>query len=174
MDKNTKPVRWLTVTAMFMALNIIASMSIFSIPVPGGHLYANDVIICTAALLFDPLAAFIVGGVGAFVGDLLFYPTPMFVSLVTHGLQAVVISLCARKLFTGKKYAGPFVGLILGAVVMVLGYTIGRAYIYSTPVQAVTKLPFQILQAALGVIAAPILTYACGLKKFFDRFIRQD
>ena len=91
--RRRKPVLWLTVTAMLTAANVVLSMSIFSIPVPGGHLYLNDVIIDTAALLLDPLAAFVVGGVGAFLGDLLFYPAPMFVSLVTHGLQAVVISL---------------------------------------------------------------------------------
>ena len=68
------------ITALFMALNIM--MSSFGLPVPGGHLYLNDVIICTAAILLDdPKAAFIVGGVGAFLGDLFFYPTPMFVSL---------------------------------------------------------------------------------------------
>ena len=76
------------ITALFMALNIM--MSSFGLPVPGGHLYLNDVIICTAAILLDdPKAAFIVGGVGAFLGDLFFYPTPMFVSLVTHGIQAL-------------------------------------------------------------------------------------
>ena len=92
--KKTRTVFWLCVTAMFMALNVV--MSSFSISVPGGHLYLNDVIICTAAILLDPLAAFLVGGIGAFLGDLLFYPTPMFVSLVTHDLQAVVISVFAH------------------------------------------------------------------------------
>ena len=39
------------ITALFMALNIM--MSSFGLPVPGGHLYLNDVIICTAAILLD-------------------------------------------------------------------------------------------------------------------------
>lgn len=93
MLKNTKrrTAIWLCTTAVLTALNI--AMSSFGVPVPGGHLYMNDIIICTAAILLDPLAAFTVGGVGAFLGDLFFYPTPMFVSLVTHGLQAVVISV---------------------------------------------------------------------------------
>lgn len=82
---------WICLTAMFMALNV--AMSSFGVPVPGGHLYLNDIIICTAAIILDPVAAFIVGGVGAFLGDLFFYPLPMFVSLVTHGLQAVIISV---------------------------------------------------------------------------------
>ena len=74
-EKNKYTTHWICTTAIFMALNV--AMSSFGVPVPGGHLYMNDIIICTAAILLDPLAAFIVGGVGAFLGDLFFYPTPM-------------------------------------------------------------------------------------------------
>ena len=59
---------WLCTTAMLMALNI--ALSSFGVPVPGGHLYLNDIVICAAALLLDPVGAFLVGGVGAFVGAL--------------------------------------------------------------------------------------------------------
>ena len=51
---------WLTTTALFMGMTVILSMSIFSIPVPGGHLYFCDAVINTAAILLDPLAAFAV------------------------------------------------------------------------------------------------------------------
>ena len=134
---------WLCATAMLMAMNV--AMSSFGVPVPGGHLYMNDVIICTAAILLDPFAAFMVGGVGAFLGDLFFYPTPMFVSLVTHGVQAVVISLCSRHLLKKRPVLGLGIGVAIGAVIMVVGYSLGRAYIYSTPEYAVLKLPYQIL-----------------------------
>ena len=49
----------LCISALFMAINVV--MSSFGIPVPGGHLYLNDVIICTAAILLNPLEAFLVG-----------------------------------------------------------------------------------------------------------------
>lgn len=62
--KNTlyqkKPVLWLTMTAVLMAMNVV--LSSFSIPVPGGHLYLNDIVIRTAAILLDPPDAFSVGG----------------------------------------------------------------------------------------------------------------
>ena len=58
---------YLCITAMLMALNV--AMSSFGIPVPGGHLYMNDVVICLAAIMLDPISAFMVGGVGAFLGD---------------------------------------------------------------------------------------------------------
>ena len=155
------------VTALFMALNIM--MSSFGLPVPGGHLYLNDVIICTAAILLrDAKAAFIVGGVGAFLGDLFFYPTPMFVSLVTHGLQAVVICLLAHK--GGKvTYKGAILGVLLGAVIMVVGYSLGRAFIYSTPHYAYIKLPYQILQAVVGAIGGIVLCFKGGLLERFDK-----
>ena len=161
--------RWLCTTALLMAMNIIMSMSVFSVPVPGGHLYLNDVIICFASLILDPLGAFCVGGVGAFLGDFFFYPTPMFVSLVTHGLQAVVISLFTHKIMKNKPQLGSIIGVAVGAVIMVVGYSLGRAFIYSTPEYAIIKLPFQILQAVFGAILGTVLAWKCGLRKLYLR-----
>lgn len=172
-SKKNNPVVWLTVTAMFMAMNIVMSSSVLSIPVPGGHMYLNDLIICTAAIMLDPLGAFLVGGVGAFLGDLFFYPTPMFVSLVTHGLQAVVVSLCAHKLFKNKKIVGAVLGVLLGIIINVVGYSIGREFIYGNPGSALVKLPFQILQATTGSVLALVLCYPCRLVKLYDKMIRK-
>ncbi len=165
MDKNNVNGRtaWLCLTAMLMALNVV--LSSFGIPVPGGHLYLNDIVICTAAIILDPLGAFIVGGIGAFLGDFFFYPTPMFVSLVTHGLQAVVISLCVRKLSMQKTSVSAGIGVTLGAIIMVVGYSLGRAFIYSTPEYAIMKLPYQILQAAVGAVVGMILCFKFNLYK---------
>ena len=164
-------VRWLCLCALLMAVN--ALFSSFGIPVPGGHLYLNDVVICTAAILLDPLGAFLVGGVGAFLGDMLFYPAPMFVSLVTHGLQAVVISLCAHRLFPKKPALGALIGVLLGAVIMVAGYSLGRAFVYSTPEYAILKLPYQILQAVVGAVAGMLLCFGKGpMRKLFSAYMR--
>ncbi len=149
---------------MFTALNVI--MSSFGIPVPGGHLYLNDVIICTAALVLDPFSAFIVGGVGSFLGDFFFYPAPMFVSLVTHGLQAVAISLIVGKKTEEPKLFRAILAVTVGAIIMVVGYSLGRAYIYSTPEYAIAKLPFQFLQAGVGAVAGVILLFKSPLRRF--------
>ena len=153
----SKQIKVMAVTAILMAFNIV--LSSFGVPVPGGHMYLNDVIICTAAILLNPFGAFMVGGVGAFIGDLLFYPTPMFVSLVTHGLQAVVISLCAHRLLKDKPVTASLIGVLLGAVIMVVGYSLGRAFIYATPAAAVAKLPYQILQALVGAALGMVLRW---------------
>ncbi len=163
--KQKKTALWLCTTAMFMAMNI--ALSSFGVPVPGGHLYLNDVVICLAAIILDPLAAFMVGGVGAFLGDLFFYPTPMFVSLVTHGLQAVVISLISHRALKKRPVLASGIGVTLGAVIMVVGYSLGRAFIYSTPETALIKLPYQIIQAAVGAAGGMLLCWKCGLHKVY-------
>ena len=83
-DKLRNTTVWLCISAVFMAFNVI--MCSFYIPVPGGQLYLCDAVICSAAMLLDPVLAFVVGGVGAFLGDLFFYPEAMFASLLIHGL----------------------------------------------------------------------------------------
>lgn len=170
--KNRYTTYRLCITALFMALNVAASS--FGVPVPGGHLYINDIIICTAALILDPFSAFMVGGVGAFLGDMLFYPAPMFVSLATHGLQAVVISLFAHYIMKKHPVISSGIGVTLGAIIMVIGYSLGRAFIYSTPEYAILKLPYQILQAAVGAVAGMLLCFKCGIKKLAEKHLCQN
>ena len=134
-----------TLMALFMALVVV--LSSFGINVPGGHLYLNDVAIVLAALLFNPKEAFIVCGIGAFLGDLF-----LFVSLITHGLQGYVIAFLAHtdgQLVSPKKCC---LAVFVGALIMIVGYTLGRAFIYATIQKSLIKLPFQILQAGIGAI----------------------
>ena len=165
------PVIRITTAAVFMALNII--MSSFGIPVPGGHLYLCDAVICLAAILLNPIEAFVVGGVGSFIGDMLFYPLPMFVSLATHGLQAVVISLISHKALKDHPKLASGIGVSVGAVIMVIGYTLGKIFVYSTLEYAIIKLPYEIAQGALGAVLGMILCWKCGLNKLFLRITKE-
>ncbi len=171
-SKSQRTTVWLCTTAMLMALNV--AMSSFGVPVPGGHLYMNDIVICTASIILDPLAAFMVGGVGAFLGDLFFYPTPMFVSLVTHGLQAVVISLFSNHVMKKHPVLSSGIGVAIGAVIMVVGYSLGRAFLYSTPEYAMMKLPYQILQAVVGAVAGMFLCWKFGIYKLYRKTLAKQ
>lgn len=167
MDK----VKWITTSAVLMGMNIV--LCAFGIPVPGGHLYLNDVVICTASLLLDPVGAFIVGGLGAFMGDFIFYPLPMFVSLAAHGLQAVAISMLFRRLFPGHRRTAAMISLLTGAVIMVTLYTLGKIYVYSTFEYAMIKLPYEIAQALLGVAGSMLLCFRGGLMDSFHRIMQE-
>lgn len=164
-DKRRQMTKNICITGLFMAINIVLSSSIFSIPVPGGHLYVNDIIICLSGLILNPFFAFCAGGIGAFLGDFFFYPTPMFVTLVTRGVQVVAISLISQHTFKKKPVLSGILAVAVGAVIMVAGYTIGRAFVYSNIETAIIKLPYQILQALIGCIIAPLLAYNRQVRK---------
>ena len=164
--RETDKVRWITVTAVFMGMNIALCAS-------GGHLYLNDVVILTAAMLLDPVAAFVVGGLGAFLGDLLFYPLPMFVSLAAHGLQAVAVSILFRKILPGHRKAAAWISTAVGAVIMVTLYTLGKIYVYSTFEYAMIKLPYEIAQALLGMAGSILLCFRGGLMDLFHRAMQE-
>ena len=118
------PTKKLTLTALLLGMNVIMSSSILSVPVPGGHMYLNDVIIVMAALMLEPFGAFAVGGLGAFLGDLIFYPTPMFVSLVTHGLQAALISFFVRRVLKTKPLPSAAIGAFLALKLCGMEFTL--------------------------------------------------
>ncbi len=169
--RSTETIR-ITTAAVFMALNIV--MSSFGIPVPGGHLYLCDAVICLASILLNPFEAFIVGGVGSFLGDLLFYPLPMFVSLVTHGLQAVAISVISHYSLRNHPKLASGIGVTVGAVIMVTGYTLGKIYVYSTLEYAIIKLPYEIAQAVLGAVLGMVLCWKCGIHNMFSRLVENQ
>lgn len=159
----------ITTTAVFMAMTI--ALSSFGVPVPGGHLYLCDVAICLAAIILNPFEAFIVGGIGSFLGDFLFYPLPMFVSLATHGLQAVVISLISHHTLKKRPVLASGIGVTVGAIIMVVGYTLGKTFVYSTFEYAMMKLPYEIAQGAIGAILGMVLCWKCGIRKLFYKMI---
>ena len=163
--RSTNQVRWITITGVFTALNII--MASMPIPTPTGNIYLCDMIICTAALLLDPVAAFVVGGIGSFIGDMLMYPAAMFVSLVTHGLQAVAVSLIAHS--EHAQFYRSLIATLVGAVIMVVGYCIGNAFFYGdkSMATAIVKLPKNTTQALFGSVTSLLLCYKAGLAKIF-------
>lgn len=165
MEKSYFSTKKLCFVALFMAINV--ALSSFGVPVLGGHVYLNDIIICMAGVIFDPLSAFIVGGIGAFIGDFLFYQKAMFVSLVVRSIQSIAISLIARgyKEEELPKLKISIIAVIVGAVIMIVGYSLGRAYFYGTPQETILKLPFQISQAVVGGVVSLILLYKTGIKK---------
>jgi len=169
----------LTLTALFMGMTIL--LSTFSIPVFTAHFYFCDTAIYTAAILLgDPILAFIVGGVGTFLADFMFYPDSMFVSLFAHGLQAAVTAWCVRSLLPKKPAAAALIGMITGGIIMVVGFTFGRAFVYSTIASALLKLPGEFLQAGFGAFTAYVLCFGVsaehhhGLLKFYRSKFASD
>lgn len=133
--RRRKPVLWLTMTALFMAMVVVLSMSALSIPVPGGHLYFNDVVIDTAA-------------VGSMLSDLIggymVYVLPTF---LIKGLVALV----AWKLCRKDQPLLALLSFLLAEAVMVLGYFLLEWALYGVASAAAAIGP-NVVQGIAGVL----------------------
>ena len=87
-------------------------------------------------------------------------------AVVETGVEVAIVN-------GGGNFKGAALGVILGAVIMVVGYSLGRAFIYSTPHYAYIKLPYQILQAAVGAVGGLVLCFKAGLLERFDKMFRK-
>ena len=63
--------------------------------------------------------------------------------------------------------------MAVGAVIMVVGYSLGRAFVYATPEAAWLKLPFQILQAAVGAAVSVVLCYGFKLRSAAEKILNK-
>ena len=60
------------------------------------------------------------------------------------------------------------IAVSVGAVIMVVGYTLGKIFVYSTLEYAILKLPYEILQAAVGAVFSMVLCWKCGIRRLFE------
>jgi uncharacterized membrane protein len=93
----------------------------------------------------------------------------MFVSLVTHGIQALVISFFVHRLFRNNPKTGAVIGTSIGVVIMVTGYTLGKIFIYSTFEYAMVKLPYEIMQGVIGAVGGLVLCFGLGLRQIYTK-----
>lgn len=159
--------KWIAYTALLTAM-VIATGFIQPIPTPSGRIYWVDGIVLIAAFLMDPLSAFIAGGVGTLIYDILQSPSMMLTSLLTHGLQAALVSTLLHfvfnRVFKGKwEFIGALISALAGAVIVILGYFIHRCIFYGVPT-AVTSIPRNLIQEAIGISIAITICYATTFK----------
>lgn len=170
--KIKNPTLWIAYTAVMTALTAVAAI-VISIPsLEGGHTNLSDAIIFITAVLFDPIAAMIAGGLGTFLADLLLYPTTMLFSLLFHGVEGLVvgllISFCSPK--NGKlQYVLNGVYMLIGGLLMMIGFYFAKAYSYGSPETALISLWRNALQVVISIAASYLLLYPLKLRKLINR-----
>lgn len=169
MQKNAKmTTRLITFTAMMTALVMVSGfIPPLNIP-PIGRIYWCDGIIFLGCFLFAPLPAAIIGGVGTFLYDLLLGNVVMMcASLVIHGLQAFLVSFLFHKIFPKKKHEPIFAfsAALVGAAVVIAGYFVTRVLLQNRTLEyALIRIPSDVIQEAVGIAAALLVTYGFRLK----------
>lgn len=163
--------KWIAYTAMLTAL-VVATMFIPPVVTPAGRIYWVDGVVLLAAYLVDPLAAFIVGGMGTFIYDFFYSQSMMFASLLIHGFQGAIVSALLRFVF-GKRFkkyewVKAVIFSLIAAVEVVLGYFAYRCIVSGVPT-AVASIPRNIIQEVIGITLATVICYATTFKKQLEK-----
>lgn len=161
---NTNPrTRSIALGALLAATVTVATM--LSIPVPGFRLYFNmgEGVIYLVALLLGGRYGAICGGIGASLGDLILgYPLWAPLTLLIKGAEGYLVGKVGRQ--------NRFFAILVGAIVMIAGYTFCAGLMYgwrAAPVEFVTDL----IQTGIGAIFA--LAFVPLLERRLSRFLQQ-
>ena len=144
--KQTKTTK-IALVSLLTALSVVLGYYL-KIGTPTGILTLLDAGIFFTAFYFGSKEGAVVGGLAAFLLDLLSgFPQWMFFSLVNHGLQGF---------FAGFKGKWQWLGLVLATFIMVSGYACATSWMKGWGV-ALTDIPHNLLQNFVGMIVGYLL-----------------
>lgn len=145
----------ITKLSIFIAITVLMT-ALVAIPIVGGNGYVNlgDMVIFLAAMMLNRKSAFIVGGLGSLLADMILgYGIYAPASFIIKGLEGFIAgTLLGRSL--GKKY--PLLATLIGGIWMALGYYIFETFLYGSK-GALLSVPANLTQGALGAVVSIIL-----------------
>ncbi len=161
----------MVLTALFTALTCIATMLIqIQMPATQGYVNIGDCFVLLGAWVLGPIYGAFAGGVGSALADALAgYMHYVPGTFVIKALMAVIAALLLRALGKKNAYLGQLVGGIAAELWMVLGYFIYAWLILGKGLAAATSIPGNLLQGAIGIVAAIALVVALRESKTFDK-----
>jgi uncharacterized membrane protein len=150
------------VLVSIMTALVCVSTLLFQIPIPltGGYFNVGEAIIYISAIIFGPLIGGIAGGVGAALADAVLAPIFAPGTLIIKFCEGFIIGfiiytvrLRAWKLW--KEYLVIIGAVIIGGLVMVLGYWIYESYALGLgQIIALAEVPANLVQVFIGALIA--------------------
>ena len=151
--KQTKTTK-IALVSLLTALSVVLGYYL-KIGTPTGILTLLDAGIFFTAFYFGSKEGAVVGGLAAFLLDLLSgFPQWMFFSLVNHGLQGF---------FAGFKGKWQWLGLVLATLFMVAGYALASAWMNGWGA-AIPEIIPNLMQNVVGMTLGFLLCHS--VKKF--------
>lgn len=152
----------IAVVAVLTAVVVVFTM-IVKIPTAKGYLNLSDVAICFIAFTFGPWTAFLAGGLGAAIADLVSgYAQWALISFVVHGAEGLLVALIVRNRADSKGISA--VRKILAGIVCVatvtLGYFLLAGAFVSGFAVAAAEIPGNLVQSLVGVVLGLSVSYA--------------
>ena len=148
--------------ALFAALCCLATV-VIQVPAPlVGYLNLGDCVVLTGAFLLGPLYGALAAGIGSALADLLsgfvqYVPATFVIKGLVALVAGVLFALLRRHLRVPAFLSRLFAGL-LGESVMVLGYFTYEAWLLGYGAAALSGMPLNVVQAALGIVVSMVLT----------------
>ena len=166
----TMTTKKLVLTALFMALTMVATMFI-RIPLPLGYVNLGDMFVLLSVFILGPICGTIAAGVGSGLADLFGYITYAPGTLIIKSAMALVAWFIYTLLFkaTNKKMLAEIVGGIVGAVLMATGYFFYEILFFTTPAVAIVNAPWNLLQGGIGVALSVIIMRVLTATKALDK-----
>jgi uncharacterized membrane protein len=146
-------VQKIVVAALLSALICVATM-IIKIPTPlKGYVNAGDGFILLGSALLSPAYAFLAGGLGSALADVLSgYSSYALATFVVKGLMALAAALILKKLKeSNSKGVLKIIPAVVAEIIMVLGYFVYEGFLYGFGPSAVNIIP-NLLQGVVGII----------------------
>ena len=140
----------IVLTGLGIATVFVATMYIRIPNAISGYFNLGDGFILLFSSFLGPLPAFLVGGLGSSLADLIGYPIYFFPTLLIKGLEAVVVAYLFKKF--SKKAQIP--AYLLGTGIMIFGYFVTKAYLKGSIAIALTGIPGNVIQGAAGLVIA--------------------
>ncbi|MCL2704626.1 MAG: ECF transporter S component [Spirochaetaceae bacterium] len=138
-----------------------------------GYVNLGDVAIFFIAFIFGPVSAFLAGGLGTGIADLLGgYGKWAPVSFIVHGHQgffiAIVYNIFLKENCKVNIFLQALLCFLVGAIVMVLGYFLAGLLLVG-PGAALVEIPGNIIQNLAGIAGG--MTLAVSVKKAYPPVI---
>ena len=151
----------ISLIAIFAALTCAMTMTI-EIPVPatGGYINIGDFIVMFTGLMFGPIIGGLAGGIGSCLADIfLGWPLYALPTLVIKGLEGFIVGVIANpKKESIRINIRDIVAVIIGGIIMVLGYFFVEAFILNYGViSASIEVPGNLFQFIFGAVASILL-----------------
>lgn len=152
--------REIAITALMIALVAVVTRFLI-VPIGAGFFNLSDAAVYFTAFTFGPWIGFLAGGIGAALADLSAgYASFAPLTFMAHGLQGLVAGFIVLR-GPGSLVTRMILGAIAGTLAMTgvyfAGEYFGASFGWGGPTQALTELPFNLLQNVIGAaIAIPL------------------
>ena len=154
----------IAIYAIITALVMVATYAVkFPTPATNGYANLGDAFVMYCGVVFGPIIGFLVGGAGSALADLAGgYAHWILPTFVIKGVEGAVSGLLFLLLKKGIKnrFVSAGISSFVAAILMIAGYFLASTIMKGSAAVALTSVPANCVQGAVGVAVSLLLLIA--------------